>query len=359
MEVIMLIVGAAIAALGAFMLWDDKQFRKQAINGRGTVVAMSVSETRSRNSSSTEVYAPVVQYEIDGETHEFTARVASSHVSHSIGDPVDILINRNDPSDARLVKSPALAIAYAMMAFGLAFVIAFFIIFPISLHSIAIAALIFGIILLQLYFKARKHGIRSIEDLKQRAQQVKKQGPLQTANKAVTSSKQVITEQGAFQRHTRQKKKVPVWLVAVFMMVGIGMLAGGVFLTKQRAEFLNSALASQGKVVDFKRSTSHSEGRTTTTYYPIVVYSPQNSDQQIRFEHDVGSSNPSFRTGEIVPVLYSAANPSEAIINQGWLNWLGPLILCTMGAIFFLVSFFMLKQQRKLRQEDKTLSLDL
>jgi hypothetical protein len=113
-----------------------------------------------------------------------------------------------------------------------------------------------------------------------------------------------------------------------------------------------------GTVVGFNSKTSSSDNGTTTTYYPVVEYTPQSNQREIRFEHDVGSSHPGYQRGDEVEVLYSASNPNEAIIDQGWMNYFGPLIMFAIGSIFALVAISVIIRQRKQKAKQSQLKLD-
>lgn len=73
----------------------------------------------------------------------------------------------------------------------------------------------------------------------------------------------------------------------------------------------------------------------------------------------MGSSSPSYSRGEHVPVLYSPTDHSDAIIDEGWMNWLGLVILLLVGIMFGLLSFTTLKKQAKKRREAAVDSLRL
>ena len=115
--------------------------------------------------------------------------------------------------------------------------------------------------------------------------------------------------------------------------------------------------------MDFNRKTSSSDHGTSTVYYPVVEYVPQSIQQSaqerqhnIRFQHDVGTSPPSYHRGDEVRVLYSPSNPDEAIIDEGWMNYFGPLLMVALGVIFTIVAV-LIKQHRQKAAESR-LELD-
>ncbi|MCG6969345.1 MAG: DUF3592 domain-containing protein, partial [Gammaproteobacteria bacterium] len=165
-------------------------------------------------------------------------------------------------------------------------------------------------------------------------------------------------DSGAFSRHVARKQTAPVWILAIFAVVGLSLVAGSAYLGIKRMEFIQGASAAYGTVVDFNSKTSTSDNGTTTTYYPIVEYIPLSQEREFRFEHDVGSNHPGYRRGDEVKVLYSANDPSEAIIDEGWRNYFGPLIMFAIGSIFALVAISVIIRQRKQKAKQSQLKLD-
>lgn len=128
----------------------------------------------------------------------------------------------------------------------------------------------------------------------------------------------------------------------MIIVVGVGLLAGGAYWAQKRADFLAIAESTQGRVVSMESSTSDG----STVYYPIVGYTFPRSNQSVKFKHSVGSSHPGWRIGDSVTVLYNPANKNEAMIDDGWLNWLGPGILTGIGIIFFFGGVSLKRRQR-------------
>lgn len=95
------------------------------------------------------------------------------------------------------------------------------------------------------------------------------------------------------------------------------------------------------------------EGRTSRghlTYYPLVEYQPPGHPQRIRFQDKIGFRFPLWNVGDRVTVFYRENNVTEAIMDQGILNWLTTFV-------FFLFGFTILareawrKQKRKQNKE--------
>jgi hypothetical protein len=78
-----------------------------------------------------------------------------------------------------------------------------------------------------------------------------------------------------------------------------------------------------------------------------VKYTPPGESMAITFEHDVGSSHPSYSVGDAVTVLYSPDDYNEAIIEAGLMNWFGPILMIFLGSIFVLVSGTLIRSVMK------------
>ncbi|QBQ55369.1 DUF3592 domain-containing protein [Nitrosococcus wardiae] len=343
MEIVFFIVGAVFVVLGGLVIWDFNRFKQSALRSIGQIVGYAVKHSHTRNSGASETYAPVVQYQASGQQHQFTASVSSSHVRHSIGDAVPILVHRHDPSRARLDSRMSQILGGVFIFIGAAAIATFISVFQVSMLSIGIAVVVIALLAVKLLAKLQRHNIYSMEDIKAAIDKIKK------ADTSISNKKKdyVITDPGAFRRHVQRHNSVPTWVLVILVMIGVGVISGGAYLGVKRINFLQTALTTQGTVVSLNSKTSTSDGKTTTTYYPVVEYLPPNQSQSIIFEHDIGSSHPPYRRGEKVEVLYSASNPSEAIINEGWMNYFGPGLMLIVGSVFVLVGGVLRGQKRK------------
>ncbi|HHH45341.1 MAG TPA: DUF3592 domain-containing protein, partial [Gammaproteobacteria bacterium] len=257
MEIIVFIVGLVFSLLGGFLVWDGYRFRKTAREAAGRVVGYEVRQSKSRNSASQETYAPVVEYQYGGKTRQFTGRLASSLISYQIGDRVPVLVAAQDADDARLKASGMPVAGGIFFTIGVATMIFFFYIFQVSRFSLATAAFVIVVLLVQAGMALRKHNIRSIDDVKSFIAGLKslKSAYLQSN---VQNQRTVITDPAQLVRY-RAKNRMPVWVAAIFLVAGLGLCAGGVILALKRQAFLDTAVAADGTIVDFVRRTSTSD----------------------------------------------------------------------------------------------------
>ena len=352
MEIVFFIVGALFFVIGGLIVWDFLNFKQTARPAQGQVVAYAVRQSRSKNGQS-ETYAPVVQYVVGGQSHQFTASIASSQVKHQIGDSVPILVHKADPSRARWDTPMHTILGSIFIVLGLAAMIAFFFVFRFDAISLVIAAVVITTLVFKTMSFLNRNNIRSMDDIKSKIATLK-----QTGITPSSKDKSVISDPAAFKRHVIRRQTAPTWILIIFLVVGLGCVAGSIYLGVKRVEFIENASVGYGVVTGFNSKTSSSDSGTTTTYYPIVEYTPSTKEQSIRFEHDVGSSHPGYHRGDEVKVLYVADNPREAIIDEGWMNYFGPLLLFAIGSIFALVGASVIMKQRKQKTEQAQLKLD-
>lgn len=131
----------------------------------------------------------------------------------------------------------------------------------------------------------------------------------------------------------------------IFLVVGLGIMAGGGFFYKDAKKFLESSEEAQGVVLRNEYSRSGDSG----SYYPIIKYET-GSGQEVTFRGNVGSSPASYSPGEKVDVLYKSEKPTNARIKSFMGLWALPTFLSIFGAVFaligFLPLFFILKRER-------------
>lgn len=131
----------------------------------------------------------------------------------------------------------------------------------------------------------------------------------------------------------------------VFLIVGLAMLSGAIYLYQSKRAFLDRAVTVQGTVTELLPSRSDN----STTYKPVVAYTTKDG-KQIEFTSSVSSNPPSYHEGETVEIFYDPADPYDAEINGFVSLWLAPLILGILGTVFSLIGFsiiFFAKRKQK------------
>lgn len=123
----------------------------------------------------------------------------------------------------------------------------------------------------------------------------------------------------------------------LFLLVGIGLCAGGAYWGWLTQRFAQTAATAPGTVVELVR---HSDSEGGDSYSPVVEFTLP-SGRTVRFEENISSNPPSHRVGESVDVFYNPENPSDARINSTFTLWFGPGLLVGMGFCFSSLSLLL------------------
>jgi hypothetical protein len=134
----------------------------------------------------------------------------------------------------------------------------------------------------------------------------------------------------------------------VFSIIGLGMLLGALYWYQSIQSFTEEALLTKGTVLELVASRSDD----SYVYKPVVRFTTERGES-IEFISGTGSNPPGFTVGETVEIYYLAADPQEAMINDFFSLWGGPLIVAGIGIIFFIFggSFFLVTQLRKRKEQ--------
>jgi hypothetical protein len=351
MGIIPVIVGFALTAFGGYFLFDTYNFRKISQLVMGRLVGYESHISKSRKGGASTMYTPVVEFPCNGETYSFKATISSSTMPYKVGESVPVIYLENDPHNARLRTNSRYLIGGAFSFMGLVALTIGVVNFQYNRASLFVVA---GVLALLIYkiIKAKSRvnaqGIHTSNDFKTKDNTgdalldgLTAHNAREASDKNYRPSVNLITNQA----DVVKGQQIPKWVPYLFIVIGLGLLVGGVYSGQKRANFLANAETTQGKVVSMESSTSDG----STVYYPIVRYTFPQSNQSVKFKHNVGSSHPSWRTGETVTVLFNPADKNDAMIEGGWMNWLGPGVLTGLGTIFFFVGLSVSRRQKRLR----------
>jgi hypothetical protein len=106
----------------------------------------------------------------------------------------------------------------------------------------------------------------------------------------------------------------------VLTVIGLGLLILTVVIFNNQRQFIETSIISTGEVVDLL------EGQG-------VVEFTTPDGETYKFTSKFGSSNPSYRIGDKVEVLYGPASPNEAEINSFWSLWFLVVLVGSLGLI--------------------------
>ncbi len=116
----------------------------------------------------------------------------------------------------------------------------------------------------------------------------------------------------------------------VFSLVGLLLVAIGVFLLVRTRTFISTAQETKGTVIRML-SSSGSEGGTV--YAPVFQFTTIQG-QSIEVEEKVYSSPPQCSQGQVVDILYDPQDPSRARVKKWSSLYFVPLLLGGMGIAF-------------------------
>lgn len=349
MEIIFLLVGLLFGFLGIYIIWDHIHFLGTAHTVTGTVVALEKRSTPSRGSKKPggPMYYPVINYVADGSAREFTSKYGMGLPQYDLGTTVPVAYSRKR-DEARIKQKMPFIGGGILASVGVVLCVLFFNIFQFTAWSWAVAAVVTLGILISARNKLHSHDISTLDEL----QEAFRNTDMKTSRGTEPEEIELISDKEKLHRNIYRASKPVRWIGPIFTAVGIAAVVLGVYLGKQRAEFLESAHRSQGEVVSLN-SKSSDDGYV---YYPVVRYAPSGSSNTISFEHETGSNPPSYSVGERVEVLYHPEDPSHAIIDSGFMNWFGPGIIMILGVLFSAAGIYTISHWRKIRHSEKTYS---
>lgn len=128
----------------------------------------------------------------------------------------------------------------------------------------------------------------------------------------------------------------------IFLVVGLGLLAGCFGAYTRTKRFLAAAREARAEVVGMDER--HGGSSQSRSYHPILRYRTQEGVTK-EIVSSVGSNPPRYKKGDSVAILYDPAKPDDMRIHSFANVWLVPLILGFVGVIFIVVgsvlTFFM------------------
>lgn len=133
-------------------------------------------------------------------------------------------------------------------------------------------------------------------------------------------------------QRTPQSRKL-FGVLYFFLLTGIVLGMWGLQLTLFYLDLMIWGERAEGVVVALKQTGDPQ--RRTRPYYPIVKYETLNGET-VTFRYRAGHYPPIHAIGEEVYVLYFPEAPEEAVIDHGWLKWVGvaPLLLGGWGLVW-------------------------
>lgn len=123
-----------------------------------------------------------------------------------------------------------------------------------------------------------------------------------------------------------------VWWAARLMpfIIGAIFVGGGVYWGKHRYEFTQYSETTVGEIIGYQRTDSDG----AAMYAPITIFVVD--DQPYQVVANRSASAKPFAVGDKVTVFYQQDKPDNAMIDQGWRNWILPAFVILFGGVFWL-----------------------
>jgi uncharacterized protein DUF3592 len=320
--------GAVIClAIGGALLGNSLYWQVHAVRASGTIIGV-LSENG--------VYVPVYRYlSPGGQAHEARSDTGSSSVrGKETGRVIPLLISAHNPSEAREAGDHLLDII------GLAFLIpgVWLGYTALTAYPITRMSWIMGLAFL-VYIGERLHGIMRPKGQHVSIEEWKKQHNFGEASAVdlarVKPIESLATAPAAAQTQWRNTKSAGP-LLGLFAVV---LIALATYQSIRVLRFERSGVRASGQVVRMvEQSSSGSSGGYV--YYPVVRFRTADN-ATIEFKDNFGSNPPARRPGDKATVLYLPADPAQAMIDRGFLNWAIPaLLLLAAGIVVWLAAKF-------------------
>jgi hypothetical protein len=326
-----LLLGIAAAIFADFFHW-----RIVAREFAGEIVALRASRGQDKGKKTTRqrVYFPVIEYLADDgrrmRAHTFSG--SSRLVNKLPGKRVRILVKPGEEDVARVKGLGPVVFGALFAGFGLLLLAIALTQYRFSFWTVPCFLAMVAFAAFKLLLPAKKRtgeGRSRVEAVRAWKRRKHREALEECEEIEADEAHRLAAQQG---RATR--KAAPV-----FGLVSLGMMAGGYYVGQGVLSLETEGLSAVGEIVRIEaRQGQDSEGRQTTTYYPVVGFQSAGG-QQIEFTSRFGSSSTSYRRGDRVDVLYSPLNPREdAMIDRGAWNWLLPGGLSAAGLLAFCAS---------------------
>ncbi len=135
---------------------------------------------------------------------------------------------------------------------------------------------------------------------------------------------------------TPQQRRSLLLALPVAVFVGLGLFGSGFYFAAFQFDLLIEGRTAAGTVAALESGSSTSASGQAALF-PIVTYETLDG-RTITFRHRTGANPAAYAEGERVVVTYLPGNPDEALIAEGFSNWLLPLALLICGSILTLVT---------------------
>lgn len=343
------LAGLICLAFGALFVADHIYKRMKGRKVKGRVIGM-----RAKGS----MYHAVYEYTApDGTRYEVDDSTGFGAVTkNNIGKTVTLYLTGDNPHDARKHGMLGLALSAVFLIPAAAFIYAAATSFEFTWMTLVMALLGIG----WAGYKIKKSLTITPRELWEKRNEFKlrpknKASGTKAAKKEDSSKAdkkadgRLLTAQEINESIIEHDKKFMRITIPVMGLVAVAMIAGGLYLYRDMSLISANGVRTSGEIVRIDSEYNSSADSSGYTYYGVVAYRTD-SGVEIEFRDNVGSSHPSFKTGDQVDVMYNPQEPQDAIVDRGLLNWLPSVGLCLGGGLLLLWlarSFLLILSRRR------------
>ncbi len=135
---------------------------------------------------------------------------------------------------------------------------------------------------------------------------------------------------------TDDQNRTLLKVLPILLLVALLLTGGGLYFAAFQIDLLLHGESATGEVLANEAGDStSSSGRPA--WFPIVAFETSEGSQ-ITFRHRTGHSPPAYAVGERVAVSYLPDDPEAALIAEGFMNWLLPLVLLAIGPALIVIA---------------------
>lgn len=322
------VISFAFSTIGGCMVFADFYSRRQSKKVVAKIIGLEISERKGGN-----MYYPIYRYKnLAGETVEKKADWDSNTLLNNLpGGTGSLLLNPVSPDK---IQQNTRIFAYV----GLLFLLPGLFVFSEALKTIEFKVpylLAACSVILYFIFKIQRFLARiGWSKIKEEIKKSRKEGkPWFTINSGENKDlKDGFTSRpmssGEIQTIALKEKKR--FKISAFFLI---LASAALFFFSQYTglKILNlqtNGLRAEGEVVDFKISSDSD----STTYTAVFAFTSAQGES-IRKKDSFGSSHPTLKLGETVPILYDPQKPDNAIIDRGVWNWFLSALLAFIGVL--------------------------
>ena len=131
------------------------------------------------------------------------------------------------------------------------------------------------------------------------------------------------------------KEKSLLQALYVLILVGLGLSVAGVTLASFQVTLQLYGIETTGRVIQLHASSSiNASGQAS--YQPEVEFITA-AGESVRFTHRTGERPAAYAIDETVTLTYLSDSPTQALINEGFMNWLLPGVLLLIGPTLLVI----------------------